>query len=68
MVAFGIKAPILEETSLMHMGSCICPRLNYSSLRDPKFPQGAFPIQTGKKQVTGADNQLSQANTRNWTG
>lgn len=43
MMALGIKAPIVEETSLMHVGACVCPRLNCSSQGDPEFPQGAFP-------------------------
>lgn len=48
IMAPGIKAPILEESNLMRMGSCICPRTNCSSQGDPKFPKGAFPIQPGK--------------------
>lgn len=43
MMALGIKAPIVEETSLMQVGACVCPRLNCSSQGDPEFPQGAFP-------------------------
>lgn len=43
MMALGIKAPIVEETSLMHVGTCVSPRLNCSSQGDPEFPQVAFP-------------------------